>query len=228
MKVAVLLSGNGSNLQAFIDKQKEGTLDVDICLVLSNNPAAYGLKRAENAGIKTWTKAHQGFPNREAFDQAMLATILESGAEVIVLAGYMRLLSSSFVKAFEGRIINIHPALLPSFPGAHAVDDALKYGVKLVGCTVHFVEEQVDSGPVIIQAALSVEAEEEKDDIMQRIHKIEHRIYPQALQWIAQGRISVNARQVKLAPSGQAKAFTNSDKPMERQVLVSPALEQGF
>lgn len=228
MKVAVLLSGNGSNLQAFIDKKEEGKLDVDICLVISNNTEAYGLKRAEAAGIKTWAKAHQSFPTRETFDQAMLAAIFESGAELIVLAGYMRLLSTNFVKTFEGRIINIHPSLLPSFPGAHAVSDALNYGVKLIGCTVHFVEEVVDSGPVIIQAALSVEAEEEHDDIMQRLHRMEHRIYPQALQWIAKGRISMKGRQVKLSPSEQPKAVANYDNPLERQVLVSPALEQGF
>lgn len=228
MKVAILLSGSGSNLQAFINKQRQGALDVDICLVLSNNPEAYGLTRARNAGLETWAEAHQDYPTREAFDREMLAAIHETGAELIVLAGYMRLLSTDFLKAFEGRIINIHPSILPSFPGTGAVAAAADYGVKLTGCTVHFVEEQVDSGPVIIQAAIPVPAGEEASATLERIHKLEHRIYPQAVQWIAEGRISVEGRAVKLAPSSSPRVFPRHADDLESQWLVCPPLEQGF
>ena len=228
MKVAVLLSGSGSNLQAFIDKKREGRLDADICLVLSNNPEAYGLKRAKDAGIKTWAEPHRNYPDREGFDQAMLEAIREAGAKFIVLAGYMRLLSGGFIKAFEGRIINIHPSLLPSFAGTAGVAGACSYGVKITGCTVHFVEEEVDSGPVIIQAALPAPATEDSAAVLERIHKLEHRIYPQALQWIAAGRISVDGRQVRLEPSAQPKVFARSGEDLESQWLVYPPLEEGF
>ncbi len=228
MKVAVLLSGSGSNLQAFIDKKREGRLGADICLVLSNNPEAYGLKRAKDAGIETWAQSHRNYPSREAFDRAMLEAIREAGAECIVLAGYMRLLSTTFIQEFEGRIINIHPSLLPSFAGAAGVAAACSYGVKLTGCTVHFVEEEVDSGPVIIQAALPAPATEDASAVLERIHKLEHRIYPQALQWIATGRISVEGRQVRLEPSALPKVFALSDEKLENQWLVYPPLEEGF
>ncbi|MBQ4132998.1 MAG: phosphoribosylglycinamide formyltransferase [Desulfovibrionaceae bacterium] len=228
MKIAILLSGSGSNLQAFIDKQREGNLDVEIVLALSNNPDAYGLKRARNAGIPVWTEDHRSYPGREEFDQAMLAAIKESGAELIVLAGYMRLLSACFIKAFEGRIVNIHPSLLPSFPGTGAAAAAGNYGVKLTGCTVHFVEEQLDSGPVIIQAALPVPASEETEQTLERIHKLEHRIYPQAVQWLAEGRIEVRGRQVVLTESSRPKAFPCPNNDLSSQWLVYPLLEEGF
>ena len=148
--------------------------------------------------------------------------IKASGAEYVVLAGYMRLLTSTFLQAFPGRVINIHPAILPSFPGAHGGPDAQAYGVKITGCTVHFVEELVDSGPVIIQAAVPANAGEELDDLMNRIHPLEHRIYPQALQWLAEGRLRVEGRQVFLAPADR-KTVT-PDGPW----LVWPPLEEGF
>ena len=228
MKTAILLSGSGTNLQAFIDKQKEGLLDVEICLVLSNNPAAYGLKRAEAAGIAVWASDHRNYASREEFDRAMLAAIEKSGAELVVLAGYMRLLSAGFVRAFAGRIVNIHPSLLPSFPGTGAAAAAGAYGVRLTGCTVHFVEEELDSGPVIIQAALPVPACENTEQTLERIHRLEHRIYPQAVQWLAEGRITVHGRQVVLAESNREKIFACSDLELNSQWLVFPPLEQGF
>ena len=148
--------------------------------------------------------------------------LLAAGVEYVVLAGYMRLLTSTFLQAFPGRVINIHPAILPSFPGAHGGPDAQAYGVKITGCTVHFVEELVDSGPVIIQAAVPANAGEELDDLMNRIHPLEHRIYPQALQWLAEGRLRVEGRQVFLAPADR-KTVT-PDGPW----LVWPPLEEGF
>ena len=178
--------------------------------------------RAQAAGIACCALDHTAFPDRVSFDHELVGRIRESGAELVVLAGYMRLLSQEFLAAFSGRVINIHPALLPSFPGVHGGADALAYGVKLSGCTVHFVEEKVDSGPVIIQAAVPVNAGEDEESLMQRIHVMEHRIYPQALQWLAEERISVRGRQVHLAPSQKAKVQPDG------QWLVWPPLEEGF
>ena len=199
-----------------IDKAAQGVLDIDIRLIAGNRPGAKVFERAEKAGIPHVCIDHKAFADRESFDREMVAAIKASGAEYVVLAGYMRLLTSTFLQAFPGRVINIHPAILPSFPGAHGGPDAQAYGVKITGCTVHFVEELVDSGPVIIQAG------EELDDLMNRIHPLEHRIYPQALQWLAEGRLRVEGRQVFLAPADR-KTVT-PDGPW----LVWPPLEEGF
>lgn len=187
-----------------IDKSADGILDVDIRMILSNRPGAGVLERARKAGLPHLALDHTLFPDRESYDRKLIAVLRESGAELIVLAGYMRLLSPAFLALFAGRVVNIHPALLPSFPGVHGGADAQAYGVKISGCTVHFVEEKVDSGPVIIQAAVPVNAGEDPDDLMRRIHAMEHRIYPQALQWFAEGRISTRGRQVHLASDARA------------------------
>ena len=154
LKIAILASGSGTNAQSMIDKAAQGVLDIDIRLIAGNRPGAKVFERAEKAGIPHVCIDHKAFADRESFDREMVAAIKASGAEYVVLAGYMRLLTSTFLQAFPGRVINIHPAILPSFPGAHGGPDAQAYGVKITGCTVHFVEELVDSGPVIIQAAV--------------------------------------------------------------------------
>lgn len=222
LKIAILASGGGTNAQAMIDKAAAGILDVDIRLILSNRPGAGVLERARKAGLPHLVLDHTLFPDREAYDRQLVAALRESGAELIVLAGYMRLLSSVFLEAFAGRVINIHPALLPSFPGVHGGADAQAYGVRISGCTVHFVEEKMDSGPVIIQAAVPVEAGEALDSLMNRIHGLEHRIYPQALQWFAEERISTQGRQVLVAPGARPAL-----KP-DGHWLVWPPLEEGF
>lgn len=222
LKIAILASGGGTNAQAMIDKAAAGILDVDIRLILSNRPGAGVLERARKAGLPHLVLDHTLFPDREAYDRQLVAALRESGAELIVLAGYMRLLSSVFLEAFVGRVINIHPALLPSFPGVHGGADAQAYGVRISGCTVHFVEEKMDSGPVIIQAAVPVEAGEALDSLMNRIHGLEHRIYPQALQWFAEGRISTQDRQVLVTPGARPAL-----KP-DGHWLVWPPLEEGF
>ena len=225
LKIAILASGSGTNAQAMIDKSADGILDVDIRMILSNRPGAGVLERALKAGLPHLALDHTLFPDRESYDRKLIAVLRESGAELIVLAGYMRLLSSAFLEAFAGRVVNIHPALLPSFPGVHGGADAQAYGVKISGCTVHFVEEKVDSGPVIIQAAVPVNAGEDPDDLMRRIHAMEHRIYPQALQWFAEGRISTRGRQVHLTPAvSPARSAVRPDGPW----LVWPPLEEGF
>ena len=222
LKIAILASGNGTNAQAMLDKAAAGILDVDIRLVLANRPGAGVLDRARKAGVPCALLDHTDYPSRAAHDAAMVEALTASGARFIVLAGYMRLLTPVFLGAFEGRILNIHPALLPSFPGTHGGADALAYGVKLTGCSVHFVEEEMDAGPLIIQAAVPVNAGEPLDVLMQRIHAMEHRIYPQALQWLANGRIRKEGRQVFLAPGSARTVRPDGDW------LVWPPLEEGF
>lgn len=222
LKIAILASGSGSNAQAMIDKARQGILDVDIRLVVSNRPGAGVLERAKKAGIPATLIDHGDFADRAAHEAQLIEKIRQSGAEYVALAGYMRLLTPLFLEAFQGRVLNLHPALLPSFPGTNGGKDALDYGVKLTGCSVHFVEEDMDAGPLIIQAAVPVKAGEELETLMQRIHALEHRIYPQALQWLAEGRISRKGREVYLAP-GKGKI-----QQPDGQWLVWPPLEEGF
>ncbi len=222
LKLAVLASGNGSNAQAMLDLAAKGVLDADIRLVLCNRPGAGVLDRAARAGIPSLCLDHTSFPSREVFDQAMIAAIRDAGADTVALAGFMRLLTPGFIRAFPQRILNIHPALLPAFPGTHGIEDALAWGVTLAGCTVHFVDEIMDHGEVIIQAAVPVRTDEPEEVFRNRIHALEHRIYPQALQWLAKGRLSVHERRVYLTPADVAPAV------VDPQTLIWPPLEEGF
>lgn len=222
LKIAILASGNGSNAQAIIDAIRDGRLDCSVELIFSNNPDAFVLQRARQADLPAEVLDHRSFANRVSFDLALMNILTRCGCQIIALAGYMRLLSSPLLKAYEGRILNIHPALLPSFPGTHGIEDALAYGVKLTGVSIHFVEEKMDSGPLIIQAALPVKQDENPDELEKRIHAIEHRIYPQALQWLAEERIAVEGRKVLLRPGLRAPAAP------DRDYLVWPPLEEGF
>ncbi|WP_461208889.1 phosphoribosylglycinamide formyltransferase [Desulfocurvus sp. DL9XJH121] len=221
LKLAVLVSGGGSNLQSIIDRIADGALDAEIRLVLSNKPQAFGIERAKKHGLPTVALDHKAYATREDFDAAMVEHIRASGADVVVLAGFMRILTPTFLEAFE-TIVNIHPALLPSFPGCHGQGDAADYGVKLSGCTVHFVNEIMDNGPVIIQAAVPVVPGEDGDALGARILEYEHRIYPQALQWLAEGRISVRGRHVFVADADRPGAAPHGPG------LVNPSLEEGF
>lgn len=222
LDIAIVASGGGTNAQAIIDRIAQGALDARIRLVLSNRPGAGVLDRARRAGLPARALDHRDFASREAFDGRLAGLIAASGAEYVILAGFMRILSGSFLRAFPGRVLNVHPALLPSFPGVRGGPDALDYGVKITGCSVHFVEEKMDSGPLIIQAAVPVTAGDSLDELMPRIHAMEHRIYPQAIQWLAEGRLSVSGRIVSLAPSGKKQVAASGGW------LVSPPLEQGF
>ncbi|BBD09808.1 phosphoribosylglycinamide formyltransferase [Desulfovibrio ferrophilus] len=221
LKLAVLVSGGGSNLQSIIDRIEDGALDAEIKLVLSNKPDAYGLTRAEKHGLPSVALDHTAYESREAFDAAMVEKINACGADIVVLAGFMRLLTSVFINAFK-TIVNIHPALLPSFAGCHGQRDAADYGVKISGATVHFVDEIMDHGPVIVQAAVPVLSGEDGDALGARILEFEHRIYPQALQWLAEGRVTVKDRHVFVADAGKPKA------PITKPGLVNPPLEEGF
>ncbi len=224
LKLAVLVSGSGSNLQSIIDKIEAGELNADIRLVLSNNPESLGLERARKHGLPVLAMPHGKYDSREAFDLAMVEAIREAGADTVALAGFMRILTHEFLNAFPDRVLNIHPALLPSFPGAHAQADAANYGVRLSGCTVHFVDELMDHGPIIVQAAVPADPNEDADALGKRILRLEHRIYPQALQWLAQGRLQIEERHVRLEPGGN----TQNLAPSETDSLVNPPLEKGF
>ncbi len=216
LRLAVLASGGGTNLQSIIDRCGQGLLDADICLVISNNPGAGALERATRTGIKTACINHREFDSREDFDQAVIATLQEAKIELVVLAGFMRIISAPFLRAFPQKIINIHPSLLPSFPGLHVQQKALDYGAKISGCTVHFVDDGVDTGPIIVQAVVPIHPDDSEESLAARILEQEHKIYPQAIQWIAEGRIKVVNRQVKIAGGEiSAATLTNPSSPDE-------------
>ena len=224
LPIAVLLSGSGSNLQAIIDRIEQGSLNTSINLVLSNNPEAYGLERAKQHGLPTWVMPHGDYASREEYDREVVSAIKEAGAEVVVLAGFMRLLSAEFVRAFPNKILNIHPALLPSFPGLHGQKQAHDYGVAISGATVHFVDEKLDHGPIIIQAAVPARQDDDEDTLAKRILNLEHRIYPQAIEWLCNQRLSLEGRKVKLQEAGKKLADLGAVQPC----LINPALEEGF
>ena len=199
VKMAVLVSGSGSNLQAIIEAVEAGRIDGEIALVVSNRPDAYGLVRAEKHGIATRVVEPGKFSERRDFDRELARVLAEAGVELVVLAGFMRVLGSEFLSRFPDRVINIHPALLPAFPGTHGQGDAFDYGVKLAGCTVHFVDEKVDHGPIIIQAAVPVLDHDDRDALAARILRCEHRIFPRALALYCAGRLEIVGRKVRIS-----------------------------
>lgn len=196
--IAVLVSGGGTNLQAILDACDRGEIPCRVALVISNKEDAYGLVRAKTHGIPTEIVRHRDFPTREAFDARLVDAIRDSGAELVCLAGFMRVLTPVFVRAFPNRILNIHPALLPSFPGTHAQKQALEYGVRFSGCTVHFLDEGVDTGPIIVQAVVPVYDDDTEESLGARILSQEHRIYPMAIRLFFQGRLHIEGRRVKI------------------------------
>ncbi|MDD2090764.1 phosphoribosylglycinamide formyltransferase [Pseudomonas guariconensis] len=187
--VVVLLSGSGSNLQALIDNSRGEDSPVRIRGVISNRADAYGLQRAQAAGIETAVLAHGGFDGREAFDAALMALIDGFKPDLVVLAGFMRILSGGFVRHYQGRLLNIHPSLLPKYKGLHTHQRALEAGDAEHGCSVHFVTEELDGGPLVVQAVVPVEPGDTPDSLAQRVHRQEHQIYPLAVRWFAEGRL---------------------------------------
>ncbi len=198
VNLGVLVSGSGSNLQSIIDNIERGTLPARIAIVVSNNPGAFALERARKHGIAAVVIEHAGFADRESYDRRVVDTLQAHGVELVVLAGFMRVLSPLFLRAFPMRVMNIHPALLPSFPGTHGQRKAFDYGVKFSGCTVHFADEGVDTGPIIIQAVVPVYDADTEDTLSRRILKEEHRIYPQAIRLYAEGKLHVEGRKVRV------------------------------
>lgn len=189
-KTAVLISGSGTNLQAFIDRVTSGVLDIELSLIFSNRPDAYGLVRGNEAGIDTACIEHRGFADRESFDRALAAKLDEYRPNLIVLAGFMRILSRWFVAHYEGRILNIHPALLPAYPGLDTHQRVLAAGDQWHGSTVHFVTEELDGGPRVLQGRLPVDPDETAADLALRVQAVEHEIFPQAAGWFSAGRLS--------------------------------------
>ncbi len=232
LKLAILASGSGSNAEAIFSAIKNGYLNAEVCLVICNVKDAKVLSRAQKYGIPHVFLDHKSFENRESYDRKLCELIKEKGADTIVMAGYMRLVTAYFLKQFQGRVLNIHPAILPSFPGVHGAKDAVDYGVKFSGCTVHFVTEQMDEGPIIIQGIVPCWHGETEQSLKDKIHKLEHKIFVQALQWLAENRLLIMGRIVHLLPkSGQeheAKATIINivdDNKNEQSVMVYPPLE---
>jgi phosphoribosylglycinamide formyltransferase-1 len=191
-----LISGAGTNLTAILDRIAAGRLACELRVVISNRPEAAGLARARAAGVPTRVIEHRAYPSREAFDAALVAALREAGAELVVCAGFDRLVTPVLIDAFRDRIMNIHPALLPAFKGLHGQRQALEYGVRIAGATVHFVDEHTDHGPIIVQGAVPVAADDDVESLRARILEVEHEIYPTAIQLYAEGRLRVEGRRV--------------------------------
>ncbi|MCU1754948.1 phosphoribosylglycinamide formyltransferase [Pseudomonas helleri] len=190
--VVVLLSGTGSNLQALIDSCAVKDSPARIRAVISNRADAYGLQRAKDAGIDTRVLDHTAFEGREAFDAALIDVIDTFNPQLVVLAGFMRILSAGFVRHYQGRLLNIHPSLLPKYKGLHTHQRALEAGDSEHGCSVHFVTEELDGGPLVVQAIIAVESDDSPHSLAQRVHAQEHQIYPLAVRWFAEGRLSLD------------------------------------
>ena len=196
--LGVLISGSGTNLQALIDRIAEGKLDAKIALVVSSRASAYGLKRAEAAGIQTLTLSKEIYADPETADEIIASELRRYGVDYVIMAGYMRMVHDPILAAFPDRVVNIHPALLPSFKGAHAIQDAFDYGVKVTGVTVHFADNRYDCGPIIAQRPLAVEEGWDVDTLERHIHEIEHVLYPDVVQLLAEGRVHVTDGKVSI------------------------------
>jgi phosphoribosylglycinamide formyltransferase-1 len=215
--LGVLISGGGTNLQSIIDAIEAKRLDAVVRVVISNKESAYGLVRAKNHGIPTEVLDHKKFSSREAYDEAIVRLLEARGVELVILAGFMRLLSPVLVKAYSNRIMNIHPALLPAFPGLHGQKQALEYGVRFAGCTVHFVNEECDQGPIVIQAVVPAYPDDTEETLSARILKEEHRIYPRAIQLYSEGRLRVEGRKVCIDGLDKDESPALMNPPPERK-----------
>jgi phosphoribosylglycinamide formyltransferase-1 len=202
LALGVLVSGNGTNLQAILDAIGQGSLDAAVRVVISNQPGANALNRARAAGVPALSIPHREFPSREAFDAAVVDALRAHGVEWVVLAGFMRLLTSGFLQAFPDRVLNIHPSLLPAFPGAHAIKDALEYGVRVTGCTVHLVDDGIDTGPILAQRAVPVLETDDESSLAERMHRAEHELYLEVLANLAAGRLSGASNRQRSATDG--------------------------
>jgi phosphoribosylglycinamide formyltransferase 1 len=207
IRVGVLASGGGTNLQAILDACAARRISAEVAVVVSNLPGAGALERARQAGVATEVLPSKGVTDREAYDLRLVEVLRAHRVDLVCLAGYMRLVTPAFLRAFGPtpdtrgcpRVLNVHPGLLPSFPGLHAQRQCVEYGARFAGCTVHFVDEGTDTGPVIAQAVVPVLPEDGEQDLARRILEQEHRLYPQAIQWFAEGRLSVSGRRVAVA-----------------------------
>jgi phosphoribosylglycinamide formyltransferase-1 len=200
MRFGVLISGSGSNLQAILDACASGAVPGEVSVVISNKGDAFGLERARRAGVPAVHIAPADFPDRAAYDHALRVALDEHAADYVVMAGYMKLLGVEVLDAYPMRVLNLHPALLPAFPGAHAISDAFEFGVKVTGVTVHFANEVFDEGPIIAQRAVPIREGDSVESLEERIHVAEHELYPEVLAAVAEGRVSVDGRRIHIAP----------------------------
>lgn len=225
-KVAVLVSGSGTNLQALLDAQQAGHLPVSFSVVLSNKADAYALERARAAGIPTLVVEHKEFPSREAFDQAMIDALAPYAIDTLVLAGFMRILTPVFVRQFEGRLLNVHPSLLPLYRGLNTHQRALDNKDKFHGCSIHFVSDELDGGPLIAQAQVPVLATDSADSLAQRVHQSEHLLYPKVLLWRAKEQLTLTDKGVtldgKLLPN-QGRQFSLMEDTNQLELINATA-----
>ncbi len=211
LSVVALISGSGSNLQAVIDATA-GDPSIKITAVISNRSDAYGLERAHAAGIETRVLNHKPYPSREAYDRALIELIDHFQPSLVILAGFMRILSPLFVQHYSGCLLNIHPSLLPKYKGLHTHQRALEAGDTLHGASVHFVTEELDGGPVVLQAQVAVAADDTEESLAARVLQQEHAIYPQVVRWFAEGRLAINGNQLEM-----------DGKPLESPIIISPS-----
>jgi phosphoribosylglycinamide formyltransferase 1 len=210
LNVAILISGRGSNMQSLVRASRESDYPAQVVCVISNDPAAQGLVWAQKEGIATAVVNHKDFGgDREAFEQALDAEIKKHGAQLVCLAGFMRILTSWFVDAWRDRLVNIHPSLLPAFTGLHVHQKAIDYGARFSGCTVHFVRAEMDCGPIIVQAAVPVMADDTDNTLAERILKQEHIVYPRAVRWIAEGRVNVHGEKCFILGESEPEGVVN-------------------
>jgi len=219
MKLAILASQNGTNAQAIVEAVRNGSLDAEVEVIVTNKSNAGVIARAREMHIPIEIIPSKDVPVREEYDAMVLEVLARYGVDTVALAGWMRILSEKFIDAYPGRILNLHPALLPSFPGGTGIADAYDFGVKLAGCSVHIVSLILDGGPIVIQAAVPVEGS--KEELEDKIHKMEHLVFPQALQWMAEGRICVDGHRTSIKPAGRCVKKTG----IIDGCLISPALE---
>ena len=198
-RLGILISGSGTNLQAIIDRSESGDLHAEVVCVISNKAEAFGLERARKHGIAAIHLDHRSCSGRGEYDAALVTTLQELHVDLVILAGFMRIVTPVLLDAFPNRVMNIHPALLPSFPGLDAQKQALEYGAKLSGCTVHFVDSGTDTGPIILQSAVPVLEDDTVASLSERIHHEEHKLYPAAIQLFAEGRLKVEGRRVLIS-----------------------------
>lgn len=199
MNIAVFASGRGTNFSAIIRAVKKGKIKANLSLLVCDNPKAGAIGRGRRAGIKVALVEREDFSNKKDFEARIIQHLEENNIDLIVLAGFMQLLSQELVKMYPGRILNIHPALLPSFKGSHGIQDAFDYGVKITGVTVHFVDEQMDHGPIILQEVVKVKEKDTLESLEERVHKVEHRLYPEAIRLYVEGKLKLEGRKVKIS-----------------------------
>ena len=223
IRLGVLISGRGSNLQSIIDTSKKGEIDAEIAIVISDKKDAYGLVRAKENDIPALFLSPKDYKKREDFDEKVVEELNKHKVDLVLLAGFMRIVTSALIEPFRNRIMNIHPSLLPSFPGLDAQKQALEHGVRFSGCTVHFVEERMDEGPIIIQAVVPVMDNDTVDSLSERILKYEHKIYPIAVQLFADGRLKVEGRMVRVNKEGMSSGIYKLD---DNNVKINPILER--